>query len=357
MGRMTGTWRKIGLTGSRGIALLIVLWGLVLLAVIAAAFTTETRTEVTLARNLVENAKAQALADAGVHRAILELLAPQTKGLITPEIENLMKLSRDSPAASRRTVERILRQELGPEADDRFRETWRTDGTFYGWRFGGGAARISIQDEAGKIDLNRAPDELIQGLFVAIGVEEAEAQARTAAITDFRDPDDLTHVGGAEDEDYRAAGLAYGPKNAPFEAVAELQQVLGMSREVYARAAPALTVHSRSKGVDVTKAPPDVLRALPGVDPAAIQAFSQRPEGQKGQARLAGARITTLPGLGRKYAARSQGQVFTIRAEATTQTGAVFVREAVVSLKGDRQRLFRILAWRRGKGRGITPAK
>ena len=46
----------------RGIALVIVLWGLVLLAVIAAAFTTETRTEVTLARNLVENAKAKLVA-------------------------------------------------------------------------------------------------------------------------------------------------------------------------------------------------------------------------------------------------------------------------------------------------------
>ncbi len=79
MGRMTGAWRKIGTAGSRGIALVIVLWGLVLLAVIAAAFTTETRTGVTLARNLVENAKARALADAGVYRAILGLLAPDVE--------------------------------------------------------------------------------------------------------------------------------------------------------------------------------------------------------------------------------------------------------------------------------------
>ena len=52
--------------GARGLALVTVLWVLVLLALIAASFTLTTRTEVNLARNLVDNAKAEALADAGV---------------------------------------------------------------------------------------------------------------------------------------------------------------------------------------------------------------------------------------------------------------------------------------------------
>ena len=37
--------------------------------------------------------------------------------------------------------------------------------------------RISIQDEAGKIDLNHAPDELLKGLFISVGVDEREASA------------------------------------------------------------------------------------------------------------------------------------------------------------------------------------
>jgi general secretion pathway protein K len=300
-----------------GIALVIVLWGLVLLAVIAAAFTTETRTEVTLARNLVENAKAKALADAGVHAAML--------GLHHREVE----------------------------------KRWRADGTVYSMASGEGEVSIVINDEAGKIDLNAAPDELIQGLLAAVGLEEAEAQALTAAIADFRDPDDETHLGGAEDAEYRAAGLARGPKNKPFEAVEELHQVLGMTREVYALAAPGLTVHSRSKGVDVTVAPEIVLRALPGVDAEAVEAFTQQRQtrtgegeqaaGQMAGAELGGARMTALPGLGRKYAARSRGRVFTVRAEARVRSGAVFVREAVISMTRNIERPFEIHAWRRGK--------
>ncbi|MCH9050832.1 MAG: general secretion pathway protein GspK, partial [Proteobacteria bacterium] len=167
MKRITRDW---GFKDRRGIALVIVLWGLVLLAVIAAAFTTETRTEVTLARNHLENAKAKALADAGVHAAMLGL--------------------------HRREVER----------------RWRADGTVYsitlGLRHaeaapaaqaGEGEVSIVIEDEAGKIDLNAAPDELIHGLLVAVGLADAEAQALTAAIADFRDADDETHPGGAED--------------------------------------------------------------------------------------------------------------------------------------------------------------
>ncbi len=301
----------------RGIALVIVLWGLVLLAVIAAAFTTETRTEVTLARNLVENAKAKALAAAGVHAAMLGL--------------------------HRREVEK----------------RWRADGTVYSMASGEGEVSIVIDDEAGKIDLNAAPDELIQGLLVAVGLADGEAQALTAAIADFRDADDETHLGGAEDAEYRAAGLAWGPKNKPFEAVEELHQVLGMTRQVYALAAPGLTVHSRSKGVDVTVAPAIVLLALPGVDAEAVEAFTEQRQartgagepgaGQRAGAELGGARITTLPGLGRQYASRSRGRVFTVRAEARVRSGAVFVREAVISMTRNIEKPFNTHAWRRGR--------
>ncbi len=306
----------------RGIALVIVRWGLVLLAVIAAAFTTETRTEVTLARNHLENAKARALADAGVHAAMVGL--------------------------HRREVER----------------RWRADGTVYTLASDAGEVSIVIEDEAGKIDLNTAPDELIGGLFAAVGLAEADAQALTAAIADFRDADDETHLGGAEDAKYRAAGLAWGPKNKPFEAVEELHQVLGMTRQLYALAAPGLTVHSRSKGVDVTVAPAMVLLALPGVDAEAVKALTERREARTGEqaagqmagAGLGGARITTLPGLGRQYASRSRGRVFTVRAEARVRSGAIFVREAVVSMTRNIERPFNIHAWRRGKREAAADA-
>ncbi len=305
MGRMTGTWRKTGTGRSRGIALVIVLWGLVLLAVIAAAFTTETRTEVALARNLVENAKARALADAGIYRAIM--------GMTQPGAEH----------------------------------GWAADGTVYGLALGDGGVSITLADESGKIDLNAVPAELIRGLFIVLGLEENEATALADAIADFRDTDDLTRLHGAEDSDYRAAGLAWEAKDAPFIAVEEVQQVLGMTRELYARAAPFLTVYTRSRGVDPRAAAREVLLAIPGVDEGTVEIIHA--------ARIAeaeGAAPTPLPALTgvRRYTIRSREEVLLIRAKAQTKGGAVFVREAVVRLMAnDINQPFRIYAWRRGR--------
>ena len=62
--------------------------------------------------------------------------------------------------------------------------------------------------------------------------------------------DKLTRLrpNGAEEAAYRAAGLPWGPKNAPFETVEELQQVLGMTADIYKRVAPSLTTYSGEAG-------------------------------------------------------------------------------------------------------------
>ena len=65
---------------NRGIALVVVLWTLLLLSLIAASFLTLTRGEIGVARNAVDNARAEALADAGVHRAVLGLMRPVSGG-------------------------------------------------------------------------------------------------------------------------------------------------------------------------------------------------------------------------------------------------------------------------------------
>ncbi len=336
------------MVSQRGIALLIVLWGLVLLAVIAASIASGTRTETMLARNLVENAKARTLADAGVYRAIHGLLAPKSEGLLSPQILKLLTLSSD-PAAARRRIERDLRSQLGrtPQAETEgpFVGGWRTDGTVYAWPFGGGRVSVSIHDEDGKIDLNTAAVELLWGLFLSVGLDEDASAALVDAIADFRDGDGLHRLDGAEDRDYADAGLPYGAKDAPFEAVEELQQVLGMTRATYARVAPALTVHSGRRGIDPRVAPREVLAALRGIGSEEAESFlAAREEGE----------TENLPGA-QDHETASRERMFTIRAEAEAESGAVFVREAVVELIGARhelltssKELFRFLSWKQG---------
>jgi general secretion pathway protein K len=296
----------------RGIALIAVLWVLVLLALMAANFTRITRTETNLARNMVENAKAEALADAAVHRAVLGLL----------------------------------------ETDDRAR--WRIDGTAYLYEFGGGTVRIVVEDEGGKIDLNNGEIEHLQGLFQVLGVEDDRASALADAIADFRDEDDLRHLNGAEDSDYDAAGLSYGAKDDRFAVVAELRQVLGMTRELYDLAAPFLTVYSNRSSVNTATAPREVLLAAPDMTDSEVEdILATRGSGEDEATAVSVPSATTAPGEGLLTDSTRVSAPVTLRAEAEVPGGAVFVREAVVQLTSGGNPPFQVLAWRTGKRRSV----
>src|SRR5436853_139127 len=65
---------------SRGFALLVVLWVLVLVAFLVAQVTAAGRTELRIARNLYANAAAEAALDGAIHETIFHLSDP------TPEL-------------------------------------------------------------------------------------------------------------------------------------------------------------------------------------------------------------------------------------------------------------------------------
>ena len=306
----------------RGIALVAVLWALVLLAVIAASVTRDSRTQARIARNAIDAAAAEALADAGLHRAI---------------------------------------EALGRRGGDRM----RVDGTIYSWRFGGGEVRIAVEDEGGKIDLNHADEALIAALLAAAGAGPGRATELAAAIADFRDADDLVRPGGAEDEDYRRAGRAAGPKDAPFAAVEELLDVLGMTPELYGRIAPAVTVHSRRRLPMRELAPPLVGAALAGLEVGrgaagrpASRAAENGGDGPAGEDEAAAVPFDpTLRVLAEGPSARrSRALVYTVHAEARMEGGAVFARRAVVRLLARGESPYRVLVWGQGP-RGLFPAE
>jgi general secretion pathway protein K len=86
---------------------------------------------------------------------------------------------------------------------------------------------VDIELEHGRIDLNMADDDLLFAFFMANGWTESQARKLVASIADWKDADDTRRTEGAELREYLAAGKEYGPRNAPFEAVDELRQVLG----------------------------------------------------------------------------------------------------------------------------------
>lgn len=286
--------------GERGIALILVLWGLALIAAIAIAVGSVSRTETFLARNAVENARARHAAEAGFHHGLRRLLDAQQ----------------------------------GPEV--------RFDGTPYPLALGDTQLRIAILDEGGRVDLNAAPPEMIATLLLAMGVGEGTARRLADAILDWRDEDDRRRADGAEAAEYRALGLPYGPRNGPFETVQELRLVLGMTDAVYERLAPHVTVHSGTTGIDPAVATRAALLAVPGISENQVEQWLASRRHQR-EARFD-------PGLGiataRRYLSSSASQSFAIAAEAMTASGARHRVEGVILLTQRPDRPYVILSWR-----------
>jgi general secretion pathway protein K len=307
--------------GERGVALVIVLWTLALLAVLAGAFSTASRTHTKLAFNVIERAKAEALADAAVARAIAGLLTPPEEGGL------------------------------------------RVDQTPYAWIFDGGEVVFTIADEGGKIDLNSVGAEELSAILAALGVPARDSARLAGAIVDFRDDDQAVSASGAEAAEYRRAGLPHGPKDAPFERVDELSLVLGMTSEVMALLGPIATVHTATAEPTIALMAPEYRAALQGVigvsgagDDAAVEGepsaqerqgqFEEEPEGRQRSRSAETRMLSSLRPEGLDL--RSEANIYTVHAEARSAQGAIFVREAVVAIEPDNVPAFRFLDIRQG---------
>jgi general secretion pathway protein K len=288
-----------GASHQRGIALILVLWVLTLLTIIAGGFAVGSRTETVMTGNSLALSRAQALADAGVHRAIYELL------------------------------------KQGNDA-----QQWKAGGRTYQFSMDGAEIHVAILDEAAKIDLNAATDALLQGLLQSAGIEEGQAASVLEAILDWRDEDDLPRTNGAEIENYRLAGLNYEPSNGPFGTVEELRLVLGMTPELYSRISGALTVYSRLPGINSTIAQQGVLLAIPGASQPAVEEYIALRQAHQADG-LEPPPFTMAGG----FESGNTGNVYNLRVKSTLPDGFSYIREAVIRLTGDPKRPHVFLSW------------
>ena len=293
----------------RGIALILVLWLTILLAVIATGFAYSMRTETLAARNAVSLAQARGLADGAIMRVAFELLRPRT-----------------------------------------LTESWQPDGVVHYWDDGDAHIAANALDESGKIDLNTAADGLLRGLLQSAGGLDVDtAQRFVDVIDDWKDADDIRRPNGAEAADYKAAGLSYTPANAPFESVAELQRVLGMTPTLYAALADQLTVFSKAPGVNPAYASRTVLLAMPGATAEVVDAYLR-------QRQDALAQKLPLPPFPVAGIGGAPTNLWRIRAEVTMPDGVTYIREAVLRPGGDVLHPVTVLAWQEGDQRALAPA-
>jgi len=284
----------------RGIALVLVLWVLVLLSAMAISQSLTQRLEVAMTANVKDERAARALVDAGIEFMTLELL--MQRGITNPE-------------------------------------KWAADGLLRPWSFDGAVVGVAATAETARIDLNMATPEMLEALFKSSGMEEEEAQRLRDAIVDWRDGDSNHLLAGAEDPEYEAAGLPYGAKDANFESVEELRQVLGVTEDIYQRIAPALTVHSARRTVNPLLASPQVLGAIPGMTPEQVQAYLDLRESHREQ----GFPVPLPPGVSPMYVEQGQIPIYRVYAETTVEGGGKVKGEAVVNLGASNPRGYDVL--------------
>jgi len=202
---------------------------------------------------------------------------------------------------------------------------------------------ISVRDEAARVDLNKAPPELIAGIFQQVGVSAETARMYAARIVDWRDDDDdISPNGGAERAAYRSAGRTDGPRNGPFLHVAELALVLGIPARAAAAVAPYVTVASGRDKINPLLADPPVLRSIPGVSQQRLLDFldqRQRPGADFDQ-------LVSRLGPGAEDFVTNDNAL-AVRFEGRVQLASSAERryEVVVSVIDGDKEPYRILAW------------
>lgn len=210
----------------RGFAVLMVIWLLGVMLALLAQTTNARRWHSLLTRNVTDITQAQLWAEGGIEIGLRQL--------VTGEYSGNTELASDDVGIS-----------------------------------------VGIRNEAGRIDLNFAPEELIRGLLVALGHDQSMAQRLSDTILDWRDIDDLRRPFGAEDDDYARLGLPHG-RNGPFTSVYELLRVAGITPEIFVQLRDHVTVHARSREIYPPDATAAVLLAVPGSSLDMVEEYIRR---------------------------------------------------------------------------------
>ena len=273
----------------RGYAMLAVVAGIGVMAAVAAGAASSTAARLDTLEAETTNARLSAAADAGVEIALANLTRP---GL-----------------AAR----------------------WSIDRRVYEESFGGVPVAIRIEDEAGKIMINRIDGENIGWLIAALGLPQNQVETLRDSFDDWIDQDDEPRANGAETDFYLPRGIA--ARNGPPQSVEELGDIRGFTPALVERIARIATVEVNGTAFDKRYA-----------DPLAIQVMNDgdanSPDVIERQREVSGQR----PAFSITDPADWSGRVVTIIAVARAPGGAETRRRVVAELTGKPRQPY-ILRW------------
>ncbi|MEI7938902.1 MAG: general secretion pathway protein GspK [Verrucomicrobiota bacterium] len=283
--RVSGLAPRATRSSQQGIALLIVMISIIVLTILASGFAYSMKVETKLARNANSEAELEWLGRSGVEYA---------RWVLANSLANPM------------------------EPYDSLDQPWATGSGFLGptnnpiasvqnpLTIGHGTVNWKITDLESKFNIN-SPEPILQQVLpqalTLMGVAPGEATPIVNSILDWIDPDDQTHVEGAETPYYEGLTPPYASKNGPIDDISELLLIKGVTPEIYyggiatnvqpnyysqnrdqygrsVSAAPSVTAGLTnlftplsSGKININTASEEVLQLIPGVDAMMAEAI------------------------------------------------------------------------------------
>ena len=250
---------------ARGFVLITVLWTGLALLLGVAAFMATSRQEALQVRVEVASARATELARSGLNVALAD---------------------------------------LGRVTDDQVRAP--RDGTPVTLTMAEGRVTYRIQDEAGKVDINRTPPQVLAPILQRIG--EAEGV----------DAFDAVNVAQALEGMGQSSAVA-------SRSVGDAIRRVGLGAETARIADTYLTTLNFTSQVNPRTAAPEVLSAIPGLGPSDVAEIVARRESGQQMPRL---------GSASAWLAERPGPVYTIESTADLSTGGSVRLTAIVAARG-----------------------
>jgi general secretion pathway protein K len=238
----------------RGVALLAALWLVVAIAAVALQFSMEAHERRTMGLLASER---------GVQRAA----AMGALALTQARLEQALRV-----APTGRNVQVLRASDPWLDADSTYSRPVFVDSM---------QVDVEARDLGEKLNINLVNETELQTFFSFLLGDYAKSTQLAQSIMDWRDVDSMPRPSGGERDAYIKAEMLALPTNGPFREVEELQNIMGMTPEIYATASPYLTTHGSAQ-VNLNTAPVPVLRSLPGMTDATLNRILQlRSQGRR----------------------------------------------------------------------------
>lgn len=212
---------RVGSQAPRGFALILVLTIIFVLAILAGGFAYSMKVESRLAANAHNESELEWMGRSGVELAKYVL---DQSARLGARYTSLNQIWAGGPGD-------------GPETNSPLAGI-----NLRAWPLGDGVISVEIVDLERKLNLNRIASlppmqgggqDLLARALALMGVDAADAATVVDSILDWRDPDDVPRLSGAESDYYLSQDPPYYAKNGPLDDLAELLLVQGMTPEIY----------------------------------------------------------------------------------------------------------------------------